>query len=146
MTIELLIGKFHPVFVHFPIVLAFLLFICDLMVLFGKYEYERFGDFVLLLTLLFFIPTLTTGFMTSYAFSEEDIYLHQWLAVTSFLFALFLAFWRFYLSKKHLHKKMRLNFLFSLILIVLIAITGDLGGIITHGISPFINLFKPSED
>jgi uncharacterized membrane protein len=114
------------------------------MVVFGKYEFEKFGDFVLLLTIIFFIPTIATGFITSFSYSVEEVFWHQWMAVISFLFALIFCLWRFHLSKKHLHKKMKLNFLFSFILFILISITGDLGGVITHGISPFINLFWPT--
>jgi len=61
-----LVGRIHPAVIHFPIAWLTLLLLIETVALFtGKAEWSKFGLYVLILTLLSFIPAVTTGWILS---------------------------------------------------------------------------------
>jgi uncharacterized membrane protein len=57
-----LLGRFHPMVLHFPIAWLMLLFLIDLgTFVFRKADWAKFGYAVLILTLVSFIPAILTG-------------------------------------------------------------------------------------
>lgn len=127
-----IIGHFHPTCIHFPIALVFLTLICDIAVLLGKKPFQAFGNFTLITAVILSVPVLLTGYCAGSSVSPHAIFWHQWIAiVTTGLAALYIC-WRFYQQDSP-----KWNVAFSFILVLLISLTADLGGIISHGYSPF---------
>ncbi len=130
-------GEFHPILVHFPVVLIPLVFICDLIAWFGKRQYLEFGTFCLVAAVITAIPTIVTGLIASTQFSTEFVYWHQWVAITTSLLTTFYAAARLYRLKVGYSLPISRYLLIDSLCLILTVITGELGGELSQGMTPF---------
>ncbi|MEH6682549.1 MAG: c-type cytochrome domain-containing protein [Sediminicola sp.] len=117
------LGHWHPLVLHFPIVL--LLLVC-IMGLLGK----KVSTLLLTVTTLSALLTAITGFfLGSKALPKGNLLLwHQWLGAAVALLA---VIW-YWLRQNRLDKRPFASII-QVILIVLVGITGHYGGMVTHG-------------
>lgn len=139
-------GDFHPLLVHFPIVLFSATLVCDLLYNMGKRGALYVGHWLLLAGTFMCIPTLWTGWEAAEAFDPADsyIYIHRLLAFSLGAGGLFYSFLRAgaMLGKWSLHP---LGYIIlSVMLVALTSYTSDYGGLITHGKTPFSSRESPS--
>ncbi|MEE9361558.1 MAG: FN3 associated domain-containing protein [Cellulophaga sp.] len=126
------IGNFHPVLVHLPIGILFLVFIIELF--FRKKKTETLHNIVLLglfVGTLAALASLGTGWWLadSGGYDEEMIFRHRWMGVAFTIGTTLLLILK--KTNSSLGQKIYLP-LFS-ITIILLTITGHLGGNMTHG-------------
>src|ERR1700722_10305810 len=90
------IGTFHPILVHFPIVLFTLTLICDLLYGIGKTRSFMVANWMLLGGIIMCIPTLATGWEASESFPPDNpiVPKHMILAFTTSSFALIYGIFR----------------------------------------------------
>ena len=130
MLLEL-IGKLHPLFVHLPIGILLLFILFDLLQTNGK---ATISNKIMWLTLLSGIITgvfsLITGYSLSLDGSNDGATLdrHKWIAIATIAF---FSLYGFISLKQELNKKIKITSL--IVLMILISITGHLGGTLTHG-------------
>ncbi|MEI7587882.1 MAG: c-type cytochrome domain-containing protein [Chitinophagia bacterium] len=124
-----LFGHFHPLLVHLPIgILLFSILIHGL-----SYK-ERFASFVIIIPFTYLIGALAAilsclsglALSSQGEYDEQVLFYHQWLGISVALFSILGV----YFTKK---KKEKLLNWISITLLVLIFITGHLGGTLTHG-------------
>lgn len=137
------LGHFHPLLVHLPI--GILLVALLLQWLSRKKKYEVFQEAVPVTLLVGAIAGLFSC-ITGYLLSISDDYnkniasWHMWMGIATTLAA-------FVLYAKEKNNRFKVNkTLLSVSLLVLIALTGHLGGSLTHGSDylskPFKNIFS----
>jgi uncharacterized membrane protein/mono/diheme cytochrome c family protein len=123
-------GRFHPVFVHLPIGILLLACIFILLSFFKSYAWlKRSIPLILLLGTIGAIVSCLTGYFLANngEYDHKLVNYHQWMGIIVALFSIIL-----YL----IFKKIKSNVMLGTIafsLIVLISITGHLGGSLTHG-------------
>lgn len=123
-----LIGRFHPVLVHLPIGILLLAALFQLLSAREKFQSLHAATGIALFWgMLFAIASCISGYLLSTTgdYDEELIFKHQWfgiaVAVTSIV-------------ANYLHKrKNKKNKWVMIVMVLLIIITGHLGGSITHG-------------
>ena len=125
-----IIGRFHPLVVHFPI--AVLLVACLFFWLSKEEKFKSLNPAVsitLLIGAISAIASCITGYALSLSgdYDEELAGRHQWFGISVAVIAviIYLLYYRKQFS--------RLVSAFTLLLCALIFITGHLGGILTHG-------------
>ena len=126
------IGHFHPVILHFPVVLVFVTII-------QYWRKDQYLDWYVASTTLLTLLTAITGFILSLEGSEKGtiILVHQWMGVAV---SLVMAFW-FFISSLTKNQAKAVHGL----LIIIILVTGHFGGMVTHG-SDFLAIsFNKSE-
>ena len=121
------IGRFHPVVVHMPI--GILLLAAIFIVLSGGSKFQSLKDAIsisLFLGMLSAIASCVTGFLLSKTDSYDPslLFKHQWFAISVAVISVIA--W-------YLHLKNRDIRWFAGVMVVLVMITGHLGGSITHG-------------
>lgn len=121
------IGRFHPVLVHIPI--GILLLAAIFIVLSGGSKFQSLKDAIsisLFLGMLSAIASCVTGFLLSKTdgYDSSLLFKHQWLAIGVALVSVVVFY---------LHLKNRDTRWFALLMVLLLMITGHLGGSITHG-------------
>ncbi|MGN7988273.1 c-type cytochrome domain-containing protein [Pedobacter sp. 22226] len=123
-------GRFHPVFVHLPIGILLLACICILLSFKPKFTGLKFA---IPLMLLFGALSAAVSCITGYLLANGGDYegnlvsYHQWMGISVAILSIIL--WAIY-------KKVKSNGILgtvAIILVVLISITGHLGGSLTHG-------------
>ena len=124
------IGRFHPLVVHLPI---------GILLLAVGFEWlsqrERFKNLQPAVPVILWIGTLTafisclTGYLLSQSgeYEGELVSWHQWMAISLFVLSLIYALHK---SKngKNLYSK-----ILSAVVLIMLGITGHLGGSLTHG-------------
>jgi uncharacterized membrane protein/mono/diheme cytochrome c family protein len=123
-------GRFHPVFVHLPI--GILLLACTFILMSLKNQFVGLKSsipFILLFGAISAVFSCVTGYLLANNgdYDGELVSNHQWMGISVAIIAI--LFWLVY-------KKITSNFILGFIsvtLIVLISITGHLGGSLTHG-------------
>ncbi|MEX0290159.1 MAG: c-type cytochrome domain-containing protein [Flavobacteriaceae bacterium] len=122
-TIVLWLGKWHPVVLHFPIVLVIVTVIWHLT---GK----KVPYLLLAASCVLALTTAITGFLLGLenGTKGELLFWHQWLGVAV---AVGLVIWYWLSSSKNNNPIITKGI--GLILLVLIGFTGHYGGMITHG-------------
>lgn len=133
------IGAFHPILVHFPIVFFTLAVALDLwQYLTQDRTPSYYSHWLFFLGALSLAPTIITGIDQSGNHSETiHLYLHQSLAY--FLAALVLAqtvIRLFYLKGTYFISNQYIIFL-SVVIFLVVSLTGDVGGILSRGTTPF---------
>jgi len=123
-------GRFHPIFVHLPI--GILLLACLFILLSAKTQFAGLKQsipLVLLLGALSAVISCLTGYLlaNSGEYDGNLVSNHQWMGISVAVIAIML--WILYLK---ITTTWILN-LISIALIILISITGHLGGSLTHG-------------
>ncbi len=136
------LGEFHPILNHFPIVLLTLVFGLDIVKIFTKKNYYSIAKRALLLAVFFFIPTLITGLLAaqSYASTNHVMILHRTLAFITLGITLIHAAFRYYADIKLKTRWKRYFILFSFINIVFIGATSEEGGLLAYGKTIFQHL------
>jgi mono/diheme cytochrome c family protein len=135
------IGHFHPLLVHLPI--GILLFAALLHVISRKKKFEALKPAVriaLFWGMLSAVASCISGFILSGLddYDETLVATHQWLAIATAFVSLCVYFlsWR---------DDQLLNWL-MLLMVLLIIITGHLGGSLTHGSDYLLKAFSNKEE
>lgn len=124
------VGHFHPVFVHLPIGILILAFVLQFI------ERRKQGtDLTLAINVSLFIGMITAvlSCITGYFLSISDDYdeglvsQHQWLGIGVAVIAILLYFLR------RGRRAARWHWPLMIVLIVLVTLTGHIGGSLTHG-------------
>ena len=123
-------GHLHPVLVHLPI--GILLLACLFLWQSSKEKYQHLHPvigIILLLGMISAIASCVTGWLlyNSGDYDSDSVSLHQWMGIGVALVSVL----AYYLHRKTTLQKWQLPT--ALVLILLISITGHLGGSITHG-------------
>jgi uncharacterized membrane protein/mono/diheme cytochrome c family protein len=137
------VGHFHPLLVHLPI--GFLLAGLLLQRLSYREKYRALQQAVPVI-LLWGAITATISAMTGYLLSINDDYArglvnwHQWMGI-----AVAVVSWILYIKEKNPQRLINKKII-ALVLLILIIITGHLGGSLTHGsdylTKPLLDSFK----
>ena len=125
-----LIGRFHPLLVHLPIGILLLAIVFEWLTSIKKYRFLKKS-----IRLILWIGFASAAFscLTGYLLSQSGDYesnaveLHQWAAIALTILAFTYAWARMLKSLKRLYKFL------SVLTLVLLMITGHLGGTLTHG-------------
>ena len=146
----LLIGRFHPVILHFPIVLIILAFILELL---RKLKVLKTPDFVVLTILITAAITtviaIASGFLlyASGDYSGELMQQHLWIGViTGACILMTLAFYFIYRNAAKFYPLYAAGLLISN---GAVAYTSHLGGSITHGedyLTEYLPMIGSKED
>lgn len=134
------IGSFHPLLVHLPIGILLLAALFQLLSLKEKFQslYPAIG-IALFLGMLSAVASCISGLFLSNTddYDEALIFKHQWFGITVALISI--VAW--YLNrKKSQHTKWA-----TALMVLLITITGHLGGSITHGSDYLTKTFSAEE-
>ena len=130
LSISELIGHLHPVLVHLPI--GILLLACLFLWQSRKNKYEHLKapiNLILLLGMISSIASCITGYVLSNTgdYDEQIVNWHQWMGISVAIVSILIYF----LNRKNL--LFRWQGLFAGLLVLLLFITGHLGGSLTHG-------------
>ncbi|MDZ7604221.1 MAG: c-type cytochrome domain-containing protein [Cyclobacteriaceae bacterium] len=117
------IGHWHPLILHFPIVLIF-------VTILQYWRKDKYVYWYLGVTALFALISSLSGFLlsTENVIKGNQILAHQWAGIG--VSALLVSWWHFY---KSLDNRVFLMRGIHSVMIVLIIFTGHVGGSITHG-------------
>lgn len=130
------LGDFHPVILHFPIVLFFLALLFDFIYLIRKTEYaSRLGHWIVICAATVAVPTVITGLFAKELGHENNPYvdIHQNWAIATLSYSVLHASFRIYaLSAKRIFST-HLFVLSSLLNVIFISITAEYGSMITRG-------------
>jgi uncharacterized membrane protein len=141
LSIPEFIGHLHPVLVHLPI--GILLVACLFIWQASKDKFAHLQpaiNVLLLLGMISAVVSCITGYVLSQTgdYDEDMVDLHQWMGISVAVFSIFL----YYSRRKAILSKWQ--WLMAPFLVVLIFVTGHLGGSLTHGsdylIGPLQNL------
>ena len=130
MIIEF-IGKLHPVVVHLPIGIFLIGILMEFMS--RKKQFAFLHDamkLIFMIGMISGIVSLITGYFLSLDGSNgsEDIDKHKWIAIGTII--LFVAY---YFSRSYLINKRNIQTIVLILLLIMISLTGHLGGSLTHG-------------
>jgi len=117
------IGHWHPIILHFPIVLI-------LVTVIQYWRKDTFFPWYLGITTLLTLVSGITGFLLSLegGTKGELILIHQWMGIAV---AFLMVCWYWFFQKPSVSKKYIL--LLHVCLVLSIILTGHLGGMVTHG-------------
>ena len=138
------IGLFHPILVHFPIALFTVALLCDLLNGIGKSAALPVAHWMIIGGALMCLPTIATGWEAAAAYPPEHPFLHQhrFFALTTSAVGLTYALFRFLVLRKGWQFHPILYVTCSVVLLSLVALTADYGGLVAHGVSPFDQIFR----
>lgn len=144
--LSLFFGRFHPLVVHLPIGILLFAALLEVLALMKKSEHLQLAIRVALLTGAGSAALAAlSGFALSGAggYDQDTLFWHQWLGITVGALAL-LAWW---VKQKRLipvaeHQASASHWL-VLALLLLIGLTGHLGGNLTHG-STYLTAYMPA--
>src|SRR5688572_8420307 len=131
-------GRFHPLVVHLPIGILFLAFLFECLSRFERFKgLESAVQPSLLFGSIFAVVSIVTGLFLSQEGGYDDVLLqqHQNIGIATAVFTVILYFVRL----KSIHffrgeKKIKAIRIFLFVpLVVLLSLTGHLGGSMTHG-------------
>jgi uncharacterized membrane protein len=117
------IGHWHPVILHFPIVMI-------LVVIIQFWRKDQYFEYYLGFTTFITFLTSITGLLLSFESGEKGdlISTHQWLGISV---AFILGIW--YWFSAYVQQKRTFAIGANSVLVILIITTGHFGGMITHG-------------
>ena len=133
------IGHLHPLLVHLPI--GILLLACFFQIVSAHEKYSNLQHAIgvtLFWGMISAIASCITGYLLSNSgdYDEELVGKHQWLGISVAMVSI--VYYLLYHYKKIINYK----WVLPVLLIVLIAITGHLGGSLTHGSDYLTGSFK----
>lgn len=149
-SIDQAVGKFHPLFLHFPIVLFTAALITDLLNYFGKTKAFIAGHWLVIAGVVTCIPTIITGLAAASSFDPTDYLIekHRDLGFATGISGSLYAGLRISAMLWNLGLKPIHYVGFSVLLVALVSWTSDYGGLITRGTTPFSELqaIEPKEN
>jgi uncharacterized membrane protein len=125
-----LIGRLHPLLVHLPIGILLLAILFEWLPTKKKYRYlKRSIQPILLVGSGAAILSCLTGYLLSQSgdYESDLVGWHQWMGIALTVYSVGYAWMRSEKAFKEFYKT------FSVVLMILLAITGHLGGSLTHG-------------
>jgi uncharacterized membrane protein len=141
-SVSAVIGRLHPIFVHFPIAGIFFAFFLQMAgSIFQKKDFDFAVGFTLALTSIFALIAAVSGWINAStgSFSGEDvqlIYNHRWLAVGALISLWLCTTVHFFILKN----KVKWHSIFMILLIlsiILVSATGHYGGQLVFGADYF---------
>ncbi len=141
----LFLGRFHPIIVHLPIGILLLAAVMELLSRKEKYkQLSAATQFILFVGAISALAAAALGYLLSLGgdYDESTLFWHQWLGIGLAVCSV-LA----YLAKAGKLSKIKLptdklNTALAVIIILLMTITGHLGGSLTHGDS-YLTYYMP---
>ena len=141
------LGHFHPLLVHLPIGILLIALLLQWLSRIKKYEVLQQAVPVILLTgAIMGLFSCITGYLLSITddYNENIASWHMWMGIATTLVS-------FVLYAKEKNKRFKVNKpVLSVALLILIALTGHLGGSLTHGSDylsrPFTNIFNDTAE
>ncbi len=131
------IGDLHPVLLHFPIVLFFMVFAFDCLFLIGKIKepYHSVSHWTVIVAAAFAILTVITGLYAAKLGHPGNAYviLHRNWALGTLAYSIGHAVFRGYVIKSKKVFSAWVFVLISLINVSLIGVTAEYGGLVTRG-------------
>jgi Predicted membrane protein len=136
---EQMIGQYHPLILHFPIVLFAAALVTDILNYFGKSRALYVGHWLVIAGVVTCIPTIITGLAASAGYDVNDpiIVEHRFLGYSTAIFGSFYAGLRISVMRWNLKFRPFYYLVLSVILVALVSWTSDYGGLITRGETPF---------
>ena len=131
MEIDLFAGRFHPLFVHLPIGFILLAFLLELLSWSGRKAINQsLIAFIYLLGGISAVMAVISGLLLSEsnAYPPDTLRQHQWMGISTTILAFVL-----YLLKSRATGSIKLVMALGVVVSVMVAITGHLGGNLTHG-------------
>ena len=128
------VGRMHPLLVHFPIVLVMLYALGSLVMTANRNvkndEANSINDVLLIITAFTSVATALMGLFLSReeGYDRDALQLHKWGGI---ILSLFTLAWFYF--RKQLQSKKFLPYATSLLALLIIIITGHQGAAITHG-------------
>lgn len=125
-----LIGRFHPLLVHLPIGILLLAIVFEWLTSIKKFKFlKKSVRIILWIGFASAAFSCLTGYLLSQSgdYESNAVELHQWAAIALTILAFTYAWARMLKSLKRLYKFL------SVLTLVLLMITGHLGGTLTHG-------------
>lgn len=141
--IVIFLGRFHPLIVHLPIGIIIMAAILQFIAL-KSTKFKESLDPAISITLFWggisSIGAVSAGWLLSWqgGYNADTLFWHKWLGISVTLIS-FIG-WLMKSGRLRLHKRYT-NILFTLI-IILITVTGHLGGNLTHG-SDYLFVYSP---
>ncbi len=133
------IGGFHPILVHFPVVLFTLTVVLDLaQYFFFDKRPSYYSHWLFLIGAVSIIPSILTGLVASSAYPESlSLHLHKALAffLTALIFTQVVI--RIGLLRNFSLISSKYVVFLSVIIFLIVSLTGDVGGVLARGTSPF---------
>jgi uncharacterized membrane protein len=136
------IGNFHLIFLHFPIVFIVTTGIAEWLYFMKKdLRFDHAARFMILMAAISAIPTVICGLALGYSFSYNTTYpgtlantfwLHQLFGILTAFLAIACSYFREY------SHSLKIYYVFLIISIISVTITGYLGGMLTFGPNPLI--------
>lgn len=130
MIIEF-IGKLHPVMVHLPVGIFLMGILMEFMSRKKQFAFlQNALKLVFMIGVLSGIVSLISGYYLSLDESNgsEEVDKHKWIAIgTIFLFV------TYYFGRNYLINKKNIQTVVLIVMLVMISLTGHLGGSLTHG-------------
>jgi len=133
------IGHLHPLLVHLPIGILLLACFFQLVSARDKYVHLQHAiSITLFWGMISAIASCITGYLLSGSgdYDEELVGKHQWLGIS--VAAVSIIYYLLY----HYNKIIKYKWVLPVLLIILIAVTGHLGGSLTHGSDYLMGPFK----
>jgi len=145
--ISLNLCDWHPVFLHFPIVLIWTALVFDLLGWIRKANVYPAGHWIMIAGGLMTIPTAATGLACFDEFSGHPyLFTHLSFAVLTVVYSLFHAAWRWRVLQTKKAVKAGFFVLLSSINVLLVSITADYGGRIAFGKKPSCIEQQPAKE
>jgi len=147
-TLEIKLGEFHPLLIHFPIVLFTAALICDLLAAWGKKGAFYTGHWMVFIGTLMCAPTILSGIYAADQFDPNNALVHThkllgyWTGAAGVIYSCLriAAIAQKFIFPQSIYVGL------SVILVALISWTGDYGGLITRGVTPFSSVSEPSNN
>ncbi len=143
MIIEL-IGKLHPVLVHLPIGIFLIAIAMEFIGRTKRFSHLQMSiEFILIIGVITGAFSLITGYLLSLDGSNDSdsVNLHKWVAIASIL-----MFAAYYFFRKHVIHKKTIQTVALILLLIMITLTGHLGGSLTHGEGYLTAAFDKKDD
>lgn len=123
------VGRMHPLFLHFPIVLMMVAVIAELF-LSSKKDYSAVGDWLLLSVAGTSVLTSIMGLLLSVegGYEQEALFLHKYGGIVISVLAL-----AWYTFREKLRQRKLVTVLVGLVSVMAVIVTGHQGANITHG-------------
>lgn len=137
----LFLGRFHPLLVHLPIGILLLAAIMEFVSRKEKYKHlDGATQFVLLIGAISAVASAFLGYLLSLGgdYAEGTLFWHKWLGIALAIFAIVAYFAKAGKLSKIKLPAAKLNAGLAIAIMVLMTITGHLGGSLTHGSSYLI--------